>query len=103
MRWILLGYEFHQDGSFSPLLVSRAVLPQIKSREDYVKFTGAQILAALTAAAKTEYLRTHFFDTATEKITFKKNGPNKSPLPTSASVTPRADARVAPAALLVGL
>lgn len=87
MRWLLLSYEFHPDGSFSPLFLSRDVLPRLESRDDYLKFTGQQIFASLSGAARTTYHRAHFFDTAMEKITFKKKGPNKALEPTPTAVT----------------
>jgi hypothetical protein len=90
MRWILLSYEFHADGTFSPLFLSRDVLPRLESRDDYLRFTGAQIFASLTGAASAEYYRAHFFDTSTEKITFRKTEPNQSPEPTTMAVTPPA-------------
>lgn len=96
MRWLLLSYEFHADGTFSPLFLSREVLPRLQSRDDYLKFSGEQIFTSLSGAAKTEYYRTRFFDTATQKITFKKKEPNQTLQTTPPAVTPRADARVAP-------
>lgn len=85
MRWLLLSYEFQADGSFSPLFLSRYVLPEMHSPADYLNISGAQIYASLSGAAKTDSYRALFFDKV-EKISFKKR-PHQ-PLETVPGQTP---------------
>jgi hypothetical protein len=66
MRWLLLGYEFHEDGSFSPLFLSRYVQPTLSDRDDYLKYTGAQIYSTLSGAAKSEHYRTRLAESNTQ-------------------------------------
>lgn len=72
MRWLILGYEFHDDGSFSPLFISKYVQSEVSGPLDYIKLSGEQIFAMLASAARSDHHRARFFDRGMEEVKFKK-------------------------------